>query len=119
MVEGNYFRDVYCLGNNSANSYISPPLTENVTNNKKLEESVAKEDMAKLIDIMETCTPLWNHKISLSERSEAIKSNMWNRVFVEFNGNDYFEHSVILTEDASGQMNSLCLHPKKLKLNVT
>lgn len=61
-----------------------------MTNNEKPEGSVAKEDMAKLIDIIETCTPLWNHKRTLSERSESIKTNMWNRIHIEFNGKIYF-----------------------------
>lgn len=87
---------------------MSPSLTENISNNKKPEESVAKEDMAKLIDIMENCTPLWNHKISLSERSEAIKTNMWNRIHVEFNGKVNFKYCVILKQGRSDKWLRSC-----------
>lgn len=52
----------------------------------KKTEGVGKEDLVKLISIMETLKPLWDHRLSLGERSENIKNNMWNEVFVQFNG---------------------------------
>lgn len=52
----------------------------------KSEDGVAKQDMSKLIEIIETCAPLWNFKLSLGERSDAIKANLWNSVYVQFNG---------------------------------
>jgi len=42
--------------------------------------------MFKLISIIETCKPLWDHRLPLGDRSENIKNNMWNEVFVQFNG---------------------------------
>jgi len=56
-------------------------------NYKKSEEGVAKQDMSKLIEFIETCAPLWNFKLSLGERSDAVKANLWNSVYVHFNGN--------------------------------
>lgn len=52
----------------------------------KKTEGVGKEDFFKLISIMETCKPLWDYRLSLGERSENIINNMWNEVFVQFNG---------------------------------
>lgn len=43
---------------------------------------INKEDMFKLIRIIETCKPLWDHRLPLGDRSENIKNNMWNEVFV-------------------------------------
>ncbi|XP_060859160.1 uncharacterized protein LOC132936444 isoform X2 [Metopolophium dirhodum] len=53
---------------------------------KSEEECVAKIDMPKLIELIEPCAPLWNFKLSLSERSDTIKSNLWNSIYVNFNG---------------------------------
>jgi len=47
---------------------------------------VSKEDMANLITSIEVCRPLWNHKMSLGERSKNIKNNLWNKIFTEFDG---------------------------------
>ncbi|XP_060855670.1 uncharacterized protein LOC132933394 [Metopolophium dirhodum] len=53
---------------------------------KSEEEGVAKIDMPKLIELIEPCAPLWNFKLSLSEGSDTIKSNLWNSIYVNFNG---------------------------------
>jgi len=45
-------------------------------NCKISEDAVAKQDMSKLIEVIETCTPLWNFKLSLGERSDAVKANL-------------------------------------------
>jgi len=47
---------------------------------------VSKEDMINLITSIEVSRPLWNHKMSLGERSENIKNNVWNKIFTEFGG---------------------------------
>lgn len=41
-------------------------------NCKISEDAVAKQDMSKLIEVIETCTPLWNFKLSLGERSIKV-----------------------------------------------
>lgn len=45
--------------------------------------------MHKLIACVETCRPIWNFKMSLSERSDTVKRNLWNQIFVNFNGKNY------------------------------
>ncbi|CAI6373192.1 unnamed protein product [Macrosiphum euphorbiae] len=55
-------------------------------NCKISEDAVAKQDMSKLIEVIEPCTSLWNFKLSLGERSDAVKANLWNSVYVHFNG---------------------------------
>lgn len=53
---------------------------------KNPQARVSKEDIKNLIDIIKTCIPLWNYKLSSDERSEHIKNNMWNHKFANFNG---------------------------------
>jgi len=47
---------------------------------------VSKEDVPILIATIETSKPLLDHRLSLGEISENIKNNMWNEVYVQFNG---------------------------------
>lgn len=50
------------------------------------DDSVSKEDKIKLIEIIETCRPLWNYKLSIRERSETIKKKLVESFFCSFNG---------------------------------
>jgi len=56
----------------------------NYTSHKAGEFS--KEDYSRLIEFIEPCRPIWDHKMNLSERSENIKDRFWNQVFVQFEG---------------------------------
>lgn len=66
-----------CIDNN---------IVSKVDTSKPISEGVSQADFSKLIGYIETSRPLWNHKMSLGERSESIKRNLWNQIFVNFEG---------------------------------
>lgn len=50
------------------------------------KHGLTQDETTKLISLIEISKPLWNHKLSLGDRSEVIKNNFWNEIFVQFEG---------------------------------
>ncbi|KAF0723664.1 MADF domain-containing protein [Aphis craccivora] len=72
------------LQNNTGSLAMSSDFNDMLASNvnyKKSENGVAKQDISKLIEVIETCAPPWNFKLSLGERSDGVKANLWNRKY--------------------------------------
>jgi len=41
---------------------------------------ISKEDYSRLIEFIEPCRPIWDHKMNLSDRSKNINDRFWNQV---------------------------------------
>lgn len=66
------------------------------TKDNKATENVSKEDIFELISYVETCWPLWNHKMFLSDRSDSVKANLWNQIVLNFNGKESYNLNVLV-----------------------
>jgi len=47
---------------------------------------LTQDETTTLVSLIEISKPLWNHKLSLGDRSEVVKNNLWNEIFVQFEG---------------------------------
>jgi len=45
---------------------------------------------SSLISAIKVRRPLFDHRISLSKRSELVKNNLWNEVYTELQGEDKY-----------------------------
>lgn len=50
------------------------------------QENESEKLHSNLISAIEVCRPLYDHRLSLSKRSEAIKNKLWNEIYVELQG---------------------------------
>jgi len=44
------------------------------------------EDYRRLIELIEDCRPIWDHKMNLTDRTDTIKEHSWNKIFNQFKG---------------------------------
>lgn len=47
---------------------------------------LSQDETTMLISLIETSKPLWDHRLSLGDRSEVVKNNLWNEIFSQFEG---------------------------------
>ncbi|XP_060871383.1 zinc finger protein 260-like [Metopolophium dirhodum] len=71
------------LQNTKLMGYNDDEISDDFEGLKKAGE-ISKEDYSRLIEFIEPCRPIWDHKINLSDRSENVKDRFWNQVFVQF-----------------------------------
>lgn len=74
---------------------LEQPLTPSTSLNQRQEDNdfeetnineFSKDDYTRLIQLIEPCRPIWDHKMNLSDRSDSIKEKSWNQIFVDFEG---------------------------------